>query len=514
MFEDGAVDATDVGLAADVASAAHALLDRVRDDAAALGAAAVDGLPGISVHAGSAATPDAGTWLVDLLSALSGLSSAVEAVSARAAVELDRVRRAQEAEQGVPPARRGRGVGAEVGLARRESGTRGRSFLGFGKVLCTEMPHTMRRLAAGDLSPWRAVLLAKESATLTLEDRVRLDEELCADPQVLAGMGDRAVAAAARAWACREDPASIVERRSRAESERRVSLRPAPDTMAYLTALVPVAEGVAAFAALSKHADSARSEGDPRSRGQVMADALVARVTGQAEGASPGVLVNLVMTDSALFTSHDAEPATLPGYGPVPAAAAREMVDRASNDAAAWVRRLYMAPRSGELVSMDSKRRKAPRGLAEFVRLRDGDTCRVPWCDAPARHIDHVVGVAEGGLTTDCNSQAGCELHNYAKQAPGWRSEPVGQARDPAQERDPAEDERHVVATRTPTGHVYLSGSPRLPGSTTRQHDDREHDDREQVPPILPSTASVRSGPHVDYSEGEETFLKWVRAVA
>ncbi|MDO6145615.1 HNH endonuclease, partial [Paenarthrobacter aurescens] len=75
-------------------------------------------------------------------------------------------------------------------------------------------------------------------------------------------------------------------------SERMVSLRPAPDTMTYLTALLPVAQGVAVYKALTQAADSARSSGDAGSggasgsgsavptRGQVMADTLVERITG------------------------------------------------------------------------------------------------------------------------------------------------------------------------------------------------------------------------------------------
>jgi hypothetical protein len=54
-----------------------------------------------------------------------------------------------------------------------------------------------------------------------------------------------------------------------------VSLRPAAEAMTYLTALLPAAQGVAAYAVLVREADAARSGGDERSRGQVMADPLV-----------------------------------------------------------------------------------------------------------------------------------------------------------------------------------------------------------------------------------------------
>ena len=74
------------------------------------------------------------------------------------------------------------------------------------------------------------------------------------------------------AEAYRLDPESFVTRRRRAEADRNVTLRPAPDTMTWLTALLPVKEGVGVLAALTRTADTARATGDPRTKGQVMAD--------------------------------------------------------------------------------------------------------------------------------------------------------------------------------------------------------------------------------------------------
>ena len=65
-------------------------------------------------------------------------------------------------------------------------------------------------------------------------------------------MGDaRAGRAAAREHAYRLDAESYVERRRRAEADRRVTLRPAPDVMSQLSALLPVKAGVAVYAALT-----------------------------------------------------------------------------------------------------------------------------------------------------------------------------------------------------------------------------------------------------------------------
>ncbi len=50
----------------------------------------------------------------------------------------------------------------------------------------------------------------------------------------------------------RARPTAAVRRAARAAGDRRVTIRPAPDTMTYLTTLLPVAQGVAAWASLSR----------------------------------------------------------------------------------------------------------------------------------------------------------------------------------------------------------------------------------------------------------------------
>src|SRR3954452_20367970 len=67
------------------------------------------------------------------------------------------------------------------------------------------------------------------------------------------------------------------------------------------------------------------AQGDPRTRGQIMADTLVERVTGQAAAGNARIEIQLVMTDRSLFQG-DSEPALLSGYGFVPAQWARDLV--------------------------------------------------------------------------------------------------------------------------------------------------------------------------------------------
>jgi hypothetical protein len=392
--------------------------------------------------------------LVARIADLERIKCAAAAGQARAAAALDATRRAAEAASGMPAARRGRGIASEIALARRDSPARGNRHLGFAKALVHEMPHTLAALEAGALSEWRATLIVRESACLDVEDRRALDAELCSDAHGLDGMGDARVAAAAKTIAYRLDPHAVVDRAAKAETERTVSIRPAPDTMTYLTALLPVAQGVSVYAALRREADTCA---DGRSRGQVMADALVERVTGRRSSAATPIAVNLVLSDETLLGGSSA-PAEICGYGPIPAAIARELAWAAVGDerSRATLRRLYACPTSGALVAMESRARLFPRGLAAFIRFRD-QRCRTPFCDAPIRHLDHARPSAAGGPTDAVNGLGLCERCNYVKEVAGWSVTPQVDGTS-----------RHAAQFTTPTGIAYRSGAPPLPGSAGR----------------------------------------------
>ncbi|WP_427007397.1 DUF222 domain-containing protein [Pseudarthrobacter sp. H2] len=420
-----------------------------------------------------------GAGMIAQLRELEDVKSAAAAAQARIAVAFDALERRAQRDQGVPVAELGKGVGAQIALSRRESPSRGGRLLGLAKALVAEMPRTLAALAAGDLNEWRATLLVRETACLSAADRAAVDGELAADTGTFAGAGDRAVTAAARAAAYRRDPRPVADRAAHAATDRHVSLRPAPDTMTYLTALLPAREGVAVYTALTGHAGALRSGGDPRSRGQLMADALVERVTGTPGGIT-GVQIQLVMTDRTLFQG-DSEPARLPGYGIVPAAWARTLLTPApARDGAAgggatgsgtsvkadgggtasggsppafalWLRRLYTAPGTGDLLALDSRARLFPAGLRRFLTARD-DTCRTPYCDAPIRHLDHIIPWHRGGATGHANGSSLCEACNHTKEIPGWAAQP-------------RPGPRHTLELTTPTGHTYSSTAPPLPGT-------------------------------------------------
>ncbi|WP_427015749.1 HNH endonuclease [Pseudarthrobacter sp. P1] len=468
--------------------------------------------PGAAAPGPAVSAVSAGAGLIDQIRALEELKGAAAARQAVLATVFDGLQRAGQEALGVPATRLGKGVAEQLALARRDPPARGARHLGLARVLVREMPHTLHALSLGRITEWRATLLVRETACLSVPDRMGVDEAVAGDLDALESLNDRALVGRVRALAYRADAAGFVAAREQAVGERTVSCRPAPGGMVFLSALLPLKAGVSALAVLDREASWLRNTGDPRSRGQVMADTLVERLTGAAEAANTVVEVQLVVTDRALFANGD-DPAYLPGYGVIPAADARRLAtpaadsgsngptagsatgggaDGAGGGAAAApsaapsagsakgsagaataagpaaggpavpgavlgasdrvrIRRLFTAPGTGELVGMDSRARRFPASLQRFIRARD-QVCRTPWCGAPIRHADHVTAWAAGGPTDVANGQGLCERCNQTKELQGWAAAVI-------------DGPRHTVVTTTPTGHSYTSTAPLLPGT-------------------------------------------------
>ncbi|QIM20601.1 DUF222 domain-containing protein [Phycicoccus sp. HDW14] len=388
---------------------------------------------------------------VDLIAELERLKGAAAAAQARAT---DAFRRSREA---AAPQDAARSVGSQVALARRESPTLGDRFVGLSRALVHELPATMAALTDGTVGERHAVEVARETATLTRQDRTEVDRRLA---PVIGRLSPKAAGRAARRVATELDAASVLRRMEAAVASRRVTVRPAPDGMAYLTVLGPLRDIVGAYAALQARARTVvggqcpDEPADGRGAGAVMADTATRLMAGLAPGQVQPVEVQLVISDRALLgtgnpSSSVFTPARIPGHGPVPAPIARAWV-RGADNASVWLRRLYTSPDGRDLVAMDSRRRLFTGLLRRMLVLRD-DVCTTPWCDAPIVHADHTHPAHDGGATTYDNGSGTCARCNHVKETPDWS---VAVVRD-----SPREIEIH-----TPTGHTYRSLAPPLLG--------------------------------------------------
>jgi hypothetical protein len=388
---------------------------------------------------------------VELVGELERLKGASGAAQARAT---DSVRVTRERTR---PRDVARSTGSEVALARHCSPSLGDRFVGLARALVHELPGTMAALERGDIGERHAVEVARETATLSRGDRSRVDAAIA---DALPRLSPRAAGRAARRAAAELDAASVVRRLEAAVSSRRVSVRPAPDGMAYLTVLAPLREVVGAHAALRRRAQAVvggqtpDESADGRGTGAVMADTATGLLAGLGVGEVQPVEVHLVITDRALLGTGSAraslmEPARIPGHGPVPAPVARSWV-RGAGPASVWLRRLYTSPDGRDLVAVDSRRRVFSGLLRRMLVLRD-DVCTTPWCDSPIVHADHAEPAREGGPSSIENGSGCCARCNLTKEGPGWRHTVV----EPSPRR---------LAVRTPAGLTYDSLAPPVLG--------------------------------------------------
>jgi hypothetical protein len=344
-------------------------------------------------------------------------------------------------------------IGAQVGLARRESPQLGRGKVRLALALIHDLPQTYAALCCGDISEARAEIVAIETSDLSREDRREVDAAIADDLE----LGDHKLRDVLRRLVYRIDEAAVLRRRKRAHGERRVTSRRLSDGMASVSAIVSDTDAATIMHSLRDAVDvdrameARRPTGDERSRGAQIADTFVDRLTNRLQGQRSPVAVKMVISAEALLGG-DAEPAHLEGCGRIPAAVAREMIF-ASLIARTTIQRLFRSPDDGALVAMERQSRAFPPELRDLLFIRDGGTCRTPYCDAPVRHGDHPKPWRAGGRTSAANGQGLCEACNYVKESPGWRHRVVSE-----------DFENHTVEVTTPTGHTYIAKAPPLPG--------------------------------------------------
>lgn len=346
------------------------------------------------------------------------------------------------------PTKLGRGIADQIALACHVSPWTGSRRLGTARALHAELPSTRAMLRAGVISEDTAEKVVSETRHLDPELRRLVDKQLA--EAGIDQLSPRKAAALARRRAYEADRVGYTERGRTARKDRRVTLRPAPDTMSVLSGLLPVEQGVACIAALRHHADAAIAAGDTRSRDQIQADALVERLTGQAQAGDVNVEVGITMPVEALVDPDCDAPAELVGHGPLPSGIVRDLL--ANTQGRRWWRRLFTRPGAvnaqNPLIGGDPRRRRFDGVLAHLVGMRDDGRCRDPFCDAPLRHTDHITQARAGGPTSFTNGRGVCVRGNLVREMPGWDVELIhdGLGREP-----------HTVRTTTPTGHTYLS---------------------------------------------------------
>jgi len=246
------------------------------------------------------------------------------------------------------------------------------------------------------------------------------------------------------------DPAAAETRHQRAVADRQVTIRPLPDGMAGLWALLPADAATALYARLDRLARRAAVD-DPRSMDARRADALLTLTltdppitgsprAGSATAGPPPVPARVHITvPAATALGLTNTPGDLAGHGPIPASMARRLAQHGS-----W-RRVTLDPVTGAVTDVGRTPYTPSAALADLIRTRDR-TCRFPGCRHPAGRcdLDHITPWP-AGPTTAANLTAVCRHHHRLKHQTSWHLE----ADDPA-----------TLTWTSPTGHRYTTTAP------------------------------------------------------
>lgn len=310
-------------------------------------------------------------------------------------------------------------IACALSLTVRGAGNR----LDLAQRLDEALPETHAAWESGVLDWPRVNLIAERTTTLTPGQSRQVEREILPNlanktTGQLRRIVDRAVICA--------DPDAAAQRHRSAQLQRDVTVRPIEDGMALLTATLCVEEAAAAERAL--HEVAAQS-------GTGRADALMSLLTGTAQPPSTGKPLIQVVVPASTLLGIDDLPAEVPGFGVIPADAARRIAADAT-----W-QRILTDPTSGTILDVGRKRYRPPKALAEYVRARDR-ICVFPPCRKSAEKcdLDHRHPYSHGGSTSADNLQPLCPRHHELKHDHGWtvQKHPDG-----------------TTEWTAPTGHIY-----------------------------------------------------------
>ena len=235
--------------------------------------------------------------------------------------------------------------------------------------------------------------------------------------------------AAARRAVLAIDAEGERRRRDAARCTRSVFVVDELDGISTLIARMSTASAHAVFAEVNAraHADASGATGGSAGSATGMriderrAEALAKLVLERADISDDALRVHLdVVIDLDTLLGLDDEAALLRGSGPIAADIVRDLL--ADPEVSCVMRRLVVAPLTGQLMDVGRTSYEVPDRLRTFITTRDG-TCRFPDCRRRASRcqIDHALAWDDGGGTDVDNLGALCVRHHQLKTHGGWQ---------------------------------------------------------------------------------------------
>jgi hypothetical protein len=332
----------------------------------------------------------------------------------------------------------------DVSTALRLAPSTAQMRIDIARNLVNNLPNTCSALALGEISSAHATVIARETASAIHDG---MSESVIFDIEV------RAIAFAefhtpgqvanhVRSAVAKYSPEEFEETVSKATSMRRVSCYNDPDGMSTVVAILPAADAqivMNSIEAFILRADQiSQTEGKKRvfskdstaakdqtlTKDMKRADALssiCAQFLSQLDDVvAPHrrpLTIN-VTVDLPTLLGLAENPGQLAGYGPIPAAVARELASDGR-----W-KRFITEPQTGNLLDFGRESYEPPQQLKDFLIARDR-TCRFPGCRRSAllSDLDHAESWESGGRTSAENIGALCRRHHRLKTHDGWTIE-------------------------------------------------------------------------------------------
>ncbi|MDK1358997.1 DUF222 domain-containing protein [Arthrobacter sp. zg-Y1219] len=401
----------------------------------------------------------------------------------------------------------------------------GKALMSQAGDLCTRNTATLKALEAGHISYGHVETLVEQCVGVAPGELTGFEAELLG-----LAAGQTRTQFRVKAHRLREQyyPETIVQRQLTAFEQRTVWVRPEPDGMSWLSALLPAEKAQAIFTQLSVAARGEQAAGDTRTVDQLRTDILTDLLGGHehecgdecsnggggrgkgskgsrggrnAGGAGAGAKRGKGRSKSSGSGreassqgegsgSGKGSGSCRIGHGPRARTEILVLINaetlfgaddqpaelngygpispvtarRMAREAMKWTP-VERDPDTEEVLRV-GKRRKVPDGLKRVLRVRDG-TCRFPGCrtNAVISEIDHTKPWAQGGPTDHDNLEHLCRRHHMFKTAGFWK------ARQPRP---------GVIEWTSPSGRRYRT-EPDLTLASTTTGDDSLLPQDEQI---------------------------------
>ncbi|UTT70925.1 HNH endonuclease [Arthrobacter sp. DNA4] len=319
------------------------------------------------------------------------------------------------------------------------------AFVEQSRRVCS-LPPVMNALAAGAMSWQHARIVADETEGLTAEGAASLVAHFF-DPDTPhpargAAPGEIVPSrfrAKVRGWRERHHPESIEKRHAKGVADRRMEYTPDRDGMAWISLYLPGDTACAIWNRTTATARGLQGPGEERTVTQLRPDIAASLLLGTKNttqtgkstevGKVPTPRADVLVTVPVLsLLGQTDEPATLDGFGPIPASMARKLVA----DGADSFYRVLVDPRDGAPLEIGRKNYRLTETIKRSIRLRDAK-CTFPGCNnrTPDNDTDHLTAWQHGGVTGASNLAQLCPRHHRLKHNSMWTPGPANKNEPP-----------------------------------------------------------------------------------